>query len=145
MIHIIDITKLYAIKSGNCVSWHNLVCSCGTSDDKNIRDLVTEYAEEYQKGFDKLAFEYDGMADFAVVGQPFWKETEIPLVGGIPDKSYFSLDCFHFSEKAHDASAVALWNNMFEPVGQKSTSWQVGELVQCPTNALPYLFTNENS
>lgn len=31
---------------------------------------------------------------------------------GQPDRSYFSPDCFHLSQKAHTLMARALWNNM---------------------------------
>lgn len=31
---------------------------------------------------------------------------------GSPDYSFFSPDCFHFSTKGHEASAVELWRNM---------------------------------
>lgn len=31
---------------------------------------------------------------------------------GRPDRSYFSPDCFHLSQKAHTLMARALWNNM---------------------------------
>jgi hypothetical protein len=31
---------------------------------------------------------------------------------GLADFSYFSPDCFHFSQKGHEAAAVELWNNM---------------------------------
>lgn len=31
---------------------------------------------------------------------------------GRPDRSYFSADCFHLSQKAQSIMARALWNNM---------------------------------
>lgn len=145
LIQIVDVTKLYYVQDGDCKFWHGIVCKCGTSEDSKIRDLVTEYTRQYHKNFDSLAHEYDHLDTFTVVLQPFFVNTEIPEVGGKPDRSYFSIDCFHYTEKAHDASAVALWNNMFEPVGSKSESWSVGEKLLCPTNAHPYLFTVRNS
>uniref|UniRef100_A0A3Q0SB46 Uncharacterized protein n=1 Tax=Amphilophus citrinellus TaxID=61819 RepID=A0A3Q0SB46_AMPCI len=67
-------------------------------------------------------FRYDGKEDFAVVLQPFFKSTIVPLnADGKPDVTYFSEDCFHFSERGHADMAVALWNNMLEPVGEKQT------------------------
>lgn len=35
-----------------------------------------------------------------------------PLQDSRPDDTYFSADCFHFSERGHADMAVALWNNM---------------------------------
>lgn len=31
---------------------------------------------------------------------------------GRPDRSFFSADCFHLSQKAHTLMARSLWNNM---------------------------------
>lgn len=44
------------------------------------------------------------------------------LKDGRPDRSYFSPDCFHLSQKAHTLMARSLWNNMvrFAPVGDIS-------------------------
>uniref|UniRef100_A0A8C2ZAA2 Phospholipase B1, membrane-associated n=1 Tax=Cyclopterus lumpus TaxID=8103 RepID=A0A8C2ZAA2_CYCLU len=65
---------------------------------------------------------YNGKEDFAVVLQPFLHNYFIPHIGeGEVDPSFFSLDCFHISERAHAEMAVALWNNMLEPIGRKQT------------------------
>lgn len=57
-----------------------------------------------------------------MVLQPFFDKTVIPRLkdNKTIDRSYFAPDCFHFSGKAHQASALALWNSMLEPVGKKS-------------------------
>uniref|UniRef100_A0A3Q4I078 Uncharacterized protein n=1 Tax=Neolamprologus brichardi TaxID=32507 RepID=A0A3Q4I078_NEOBR len=63
---------------------------------------------------------YDGKEDFAVVLQPFLRNSFIPKIGeGEPDTSFFSVDCFHISERAHAEMAIGLWNNMLEPIGRK--------------------------
>uniref|UniRef100_A0A672HL15 Uncharacterized protein n=1 Tax=Salarias fasciatus TaxID=181472 RepID=A0A672HL15_SALFA len=62
---------------------------------------------------------YDGREDFAVVLQPFFRNTVVPVNEGRPDTDYFSEDCFHFSERGQSDMASALWNNMLEPVGEK--------------------------
>ncbi|CAG06202.1 unnamed protein product, partial [Tetraodon nigroviridis] len=63
---------------------------------------------------------YDGKDDFAVVLQPFLQTSFIPTIGvGEVDTSFFSVDCFHISERAHAEMAIALWNNMLEPLGRK--------------------------
>jgi len=51
---------------------------------------------------------------------------------------------FHFSEKGHANSALGLWNNLVEKVGDKKTYWRVGEPTECPAPG-DYLWTNQNS
>lgn len=41
-------------------------------------------------------------------------------------------------------AAVGLWNSMFQPVGQKATTFTVGETIQCPPVDHPYFYTNKN-
>lgn len=81
---------------------------------------------------------YDTHDNFTVVLQPFFREVFLPTLpvgavaviyaaqmlfrlliprcfcyqDGKPDRSYFSPDCFHLSQKAHTLMARALWNNM---------------------------------
>uniref|UniRef100_A0A3Q3GQS1 Si:dkey-177p2.18 n=1 Tax=Kryptolebias marmoratus TaxID=37003 RepID=A0A3Q3GQS1_KRYMA len=60
--------------------------------------------------------------DFAVVLQPFLKDADLPrLPNGKCDMTFFSADCFHISMKGHEEMAKGLWNNMFQPVGNKTT------------------------
>jgi len=145
LISIVDVTLLYEVHDGDCDFWHGVVCKCGTSTDSKIRDLVRDYFLQYNELIAKTADSYNNLDDFTVVYQPFFEKTTIPTVGGKPDRSYFSVDCFHFTEKAHDAGAVALWNNMFEPYGKKSDDWHPGETIICPGDKYPYLFTYQNS
>ncbi|KAG8226283.1 hypothetical protein J437_LFUL002722 [Ladona fulva] len=42
--------------------------------------------------------------------------------------------------------ANALWNNMLEPVGEKSNYWGPEfKTVKCPTKEMPYIYTMKNS
>jgi len=74
---------------------------------------------------------YRDKEDFNLVVQPFLVDLEMPMKNGNPDTSYFAPDCFHFSGIAHQAAAVALWNNMVEPEEKKKT-WFPGESLECP-------------
>ncbi|XP_076798379.1 phospholipase B1, membrane-associated isoform X3 [Arvicanthis niloticus] len=87
--------------------------------------------------------------DFAVTVQPFFRNTFIPLSerGGL-DLTFFSEDCFHFSERGHAEMAIALWNNMLEPVGWKTTSNNFTynrTKLKCPSPESPFLYTLRNS
>uniref|UniRef100_A0A3Q2PXQ1 Uncharacterized protein n=1 Tax=Fundulus heteroclitus TaxID=8078 RepID=A0A3Q2PXQ1_FUNHE len=89
---------------------------------------------------------YDGKEDFAVVLQPFFHYSFIPQTG--TDTSFFSVDCFHMSERAHAEMAIALWNNMLEPVGRKqayNNFTHDRSKIRCPSEASPFIFTKINS
>uniref|UniRef100_A0A0B7ACV2 Phospholipase B1, membrane-associated n=1 Tax=Arion vulgaris TaxID=1028688 RepID=A0A0B7ACV2_9EUPU len=141
-INILDTTPI-------CKFVHKLVCDCASNPKTpEDRDKLIKLREGYQAVTRQLVSSgrYDSSDNFTVVLQPFYENTTIPLKKtGKPDFSYFGSDCFHFSKKSHVASAEALWNNMIEPVGSKQTSWTPGEVIKCPTEASPYLYTAKNS
>jgi len=42
--------------------------------------------------------------------------------------------------------ANALWNNMWEPIGNKTRGWTaIMENFKCPTESSPYFYTRRNS
>jgi len=131
----VDVTALYPASQGLCSLLHAFECSCGVDKNAAVREAVSkahaEYFEELKRvaGLDK----YKAREDFAVVVQPFLEDTKIPTgSNGKPDTSYLAPDCFHFSEKAHQAAAVGLWNNIIEQ--DKQTVWVPGEPIECPAN-----------
>ncbi|MEJ1287196.1 phospholipase B1 [Cricetulus griseus] len=90
--------------------------------------LADEYVKHIQRALDIL-YEESGISrlsyghqymqreDFAVVVQPFFRQTLIPLnEQGDMDLTFFSEDCLHFSERGHAEMAIALWNNMESPL-----------------------------
>lgn len=152
VVSILDVTQLGDLNTPRCTSFpgniRNTACGCGTSDSPATIEFVREMARAYQQVTEEVVNDpkWTGREDFAAVVQPFFIDTEIPrFPDGSYDDSFFGADCFHFSERGHAAGATALWNNMLQPVGQKSKSWVLGERIQCPTEEQPYLFTNQNS
>ncbi|KAJ8796284.1 hypothetical protein J1605_018081 [Eschrichtius robustus] len=107
--------------------------------DDNSTELASliEVNKKYQEGTHQLveSGRYDTREDFTVVVQPFFEKVEMPKTPeGLPDSSFFAPDCFHFSRKAHAHAAWALWNNMLEPVGQKTRRHEFEDKVNitCP-------------
>lgn len=148
LVSTIDVTKLYPVKNFGCTTLHGIECSCGTSSDDTVRANVSATAEQYHLLTVALAdkAKYRTRDDWTVVNQPFMINSNIPLLSdGTPDRSYLAPDCFHFARKTHNGAAVALWNNMFQPIGSKDLQWTLGESVDCPSHKQPYFATWKNS
>ncbi|KAL6055823.1 Lysophospholipase 1 [Balamuthia mandrillaris] len=134
LVLALDVTNLYKASQGFCSLLHLYECPCGVSDDVSVREATSALSKEYNKRLEALVLipELNDKEDFTVIIQPFLSNTTIPVKeDGEADTSYLAPDCFHFSEKAHRAAAVGLWNNMMEPVGKKRNSWVPGEDVVC--------------
>ncbi|KAJ0063009.1 hypothetical protein NL108_010620, partial [Boleophthalmus pectinirostris] len=152
---ILQIEGLRRVKrdSFGCSVVQQFMCTCvvAPSDDSPELSEIKRVNQELQVETEKLVYSerYDGKEDFAVVVQPFFKNSIVPLSAeGIPDTTYFSEDCFHFSVRGHSSMATALWNNMLEPVGKKQTYNNFSDArndIKCPTKDHPYIFTKVNS
>ncbi|KAM3856764.1 phospholipase B1, membrane-associated [Vipera latastei] len=155
MVEIMELTGLRQIEreESKCVLSGVSLCPCFLNSWDNSSDL--QEMEIINRDFQiKSAMlfnsgRYDQREDFAVVVQPFFRNTFLPLDSeGEPDLSFFAVDCFHFSERGHAEMAVALWNNMLEPVGYKQSYKHFTKerlKLKCPNSEYPYLFTSRNS
>ncbi|XP_042552573.1 phospholipase B1, membrane-associated [Dipodomys spectabilis] len=152
-LEIINLRELYL---ENKVSCPRLIlrslCPCVLKFDDNSTELASlvEINRKYQEGTHELieSGRYDTRDDFTVVVQPFFEKVEMPKTSeGLPDSSFFAPDCFHFSSKAHARAASALWKNMLQPVGQKTTRHNFEDKVNvmCPNQVWPYLSTYKNN
>jgi hypothetical protein len=86
--------------------------------------------------------------DFAVVAQPILRHSMLPKNknGIVPIHEYLSIDCLHFRQRTNAWYANGLWNNLLQPVGKKSETWEPPyQTFLCPTEERPYLATNVNS
>ncbi|CAN2391640.1 Phospholipase B1, partial [Pristimantis euphronides] len=103
-----------------------IFCSCVVQPEENSPELleIVEVNRQFQEGLEQLiqtSGRYDKKKDFAVVLQPFLKDIEPAMdQDGRIDYSYFTPDCFHLTIKGHEHMAKGLWNNMFQPEGNKS-------------------------
>ncbi|KTF88291.1 hypothetical protein cypCar_00012681 [Cyprinus carpio] len=154
-VGILEIGDLRMIKRNTlgCSLLQENVCPCFLEPRENSPEMneMKKVNRDLQMETERLVYggRYDGRQDFAVVLQPFLKNTVVPVVeDGTPDLTFFSVDCFHFSERGHAAVAVALWNNMLEPVDRKQTynnfAYDRSD-IHCPTKEHPFIFTRINS
>jgi phospholipase B1 len=141
LVQIIDVTRLAPLNGLICDIVHGLVCKCATDEETSKMSTI------YQEALNDLisSGRYDTKDDFTVVLQPFFEGVQLPYKDGKPDKTYFAPDCFHFSTKGHMEAAKALWQNMFEPVGGKTSGWDLGGPLYCPSESNKYFYTKVNS
>jgi phospholipase B1 len=147
LVPTVDVTELGKVTSFLCNVLHPFECYCAVSSDQKHVQLTTETAKNFGLKLYEIAAKakYNDRDDFTIVIQPFFTDVTVPTEpDGSPDFSYFAPDCFHFSTKGHAASAVGLWNNIVEKVGDKSPYWRAGTPVKCPAlnSVLP---TDKNS
>ncbi|XP_043592951.1 phospholipase B1, membrane-associated-like isoform X2 [Bombus pyrosoma] len=145
--------ELVATREGRnslkCYIMTTIECSCLFA--LQFRDRRQEYYEIIKR-WQELEEEVVNYSefhrnDFTVVSLPTLKHAKVPLAkDGFADLSYLSADCFHLSQKSNALLANNLWNNLLEPVGNKSFTWTpLYERFLCPTSERPFLMTRENS
>ncbi|XP_041832725.1 phospholipase B1, membrane-associated-like [Melanotaenia boesemani] len=158
LVNVVEIMQINWLKSVQrntlgCSLLQRISCPCVINPTENSPEFeeIRQINYEYQTELNHLISgdRYDRKEDFAVVLQPFLHNSFIPQIGvGEPDPSFFSVDCFHISERAHAEMAIALWNNMLEPVGKKQTYNNFTydrSKIHCPSEARPFIFTKINS
>nr|XP_020517084.1 phospholipase B1, membrane-associated-like [Labrus bergylta] len=122
-------------------------CSCLVRPEENSTELkeLVEINYEFQRRLEKLLHsDRFFKKDFAVVLQPYLENSKPPrLPDGSIDLSFFTADCFHFTVKGHEELAKGLWNNMFQPVGEKDKIKTFSDPVKliCPPKEHPYIYT----
>ncbi|KAK0161154.1 hypothetical protein PV327_009658 [Microctonus hyperodae] len=153
LVPTIDVTVSVRVnRSTMCNLLHPLYCAC-LHNGKRPDIAASKMARLYQQAAKSLVASkrYDTTADFTVVLQPFMMSFNAPnadpRTAPALDSNMVTYDCFHFSQKGHALVANLLWNNMFEPVGNKSSHRipKMMEKIICPTDKTPFIFTNINS
>lgn len=149
-IFILAVKIVYELRGKpiECQTTHHFECPCifGGQNDRN-RQRYFRIMEKWQQVVEDVSSlkEFD-QDDFAVVNQPFLKHVQFPRVSnGDHDYTYMSVDCFHLSQKGYARATNALWNNMFEPIGNKSNNWNDEfKHFECPTVGHPFIRTPHN-
>ncbi|XP_010140270.1 PREDICTED: phospholipase B1, membrane-associated, partial [Buceros rhinoceros silvestris] len=152
VLSIASLRELHASKNTCPKLLMRSLCPCviQPQDDSNELKQLVYFNRRYQERTRQLveSGRYDTTDDFTVVMQPFLINVDVPKTEeGLPDKSFFAPDCFHFSQKGHSQAARALWNSMLEPLGEKTDNQRLEEeiVIKCPSDAEPFLRTYKNS
>ncbi|XP_071972841.1 phospholipase B1, membrane-associated-like [Engystomops pustulosus] len=152
VVQLLHLDRLRQVndQSMGCIL-QRIFCSCVVQPKENSTELleIIEVNQQFQERLAhliKVSGRYDGKKDFALVLQPFLKHIE-PATDqdGFIDYSFFTPDCFHLTVKGHEQMAKALWNNMFQPEGNKSYLKTFSEEVKllCPSETHPYIYTRK--
>jgi len=133
----------------DCTSSFMSMCTCVdmNENDTELENFI-QVTDFYQRmlEFAISRGQYDGMDNFTVVLQPFMKAVQLNHVADDVDLSPFASDCFHLSPAGHRSLAMALWNNMFQRVENKSSNFQMSsDTMLCPTEDEPFIYTVQNS
>lgn len=137
-------------RSNICTFTNHFECPClfGLANQHRKKEFMQLMERWQQVEFDVANDSaFRNSEDFAVVAQPFTYQLQWPNSDkNLTDFSFLSKDCFHFSQKGNAKAANALWNNMMEPVGKKSTNWYpTWTKFLCPTAEHPFIYTSESS
>ncbi|XP_077444053.1 phospholipase B1, membrane-associated-like [Stigmatopora argus] len=152
-LHIIPLREMHLDASLKCPTWLvNILCPCviQPKTTSTAMEKLEALNRNYQSMLSELieSSRYDTRTDFTVVIQPFFRDIVVPkLPDGRPDRSYFSADCFHLSQKAQTQMARSLWNNMLEPLGNKTSvqNFTTDLKLKCPSKTSPFIRTYHNS
>jgi len=143
-VNVMTIFNISGVWDAGQTSWYcralwdgitNHECGCLTTGQKSDRDAMDIRGTEFN------AITNEIVAKFAALNDPEFTVVVQPGISGFPvatyGESYLSaLDCFHPNLYANWAFTYAIWNNMFQPVGQKSTTADPNDLkIYCPTES----------
>jgi len=150
MLHL-EILRAVDNGHGFCQGLHLFECDCETNShftNDDIKAACIGYQQTQQAIQDSGMF--DTRDDFTLVLQPFFKDNLMPplLPNGQVNEAFFAPDCFHFSQFGHAVVGKALWNNLLEPVGAKTTAYNLSDTtvpLACPQASCPFIRTTKNS
>ncbi|ORZ36969.1 hypothetical protein BCR44DRAFT_1512006 [Catenaria anguillulae PL171] len=98
---------------------------CPCIHDEQARQQMDWIVDAYNIAFQTLAREFSNDPHFRVNYQPGFTGTEIAKYGqdflSYLDVRLFHLFSFHPAHNANEVMAAVTWNNMLEPVGNKTT------------------------
>ncbi|XP_034108907.1 phospholipase B1, membrane-associated [Drosophila albomicans] len=131
-----------------CYSTLRFECPCLLGKSKAHLDYYEDIMKRWiAKDYEIINLPEFNTETFTINAQPFSQFKDFPRTQtGETDTRFFSEDCFHLSQRGHAAAANAMWNNMLELPGEKSSfNPQIFEKFLCPSEQHPYLITRINS
>jgi len=146
LVMTLDVTGIEVLTGTTCRNMQNTFCDCGLS--ASYRPTILQLTKDCQNNVDSLisSGRYDGDSQFTVTLHKFMRDMKPPtLANGAADYTYFSPDCFHFSQKGHETAGIELWNSMLTPVASRPTKWNIGQTIKCSSIAAPYIYTQTNT
>eukprot|EP01120_Amphizonella_sp_Union-15-10_P012731 TRINITY_DN5730_c0_g1_i1.p1 TRINITY_DN5730_c0_g1~~TRINITY_DN5730_c0_g1_i1.p1 ORF type:complete len:404 (-),score=49.61 TRINITY_DN5730_c0_g1_i1:60-1271(-) len=144
LIAVVDVIKLKEFVSSFCSTLISSSCPCVTSNTQSDHAFSRLIAAEYQLAAVEIGeLPEFNTNQFKVIVQPHFTETDVPRTStGAADTTYFGVDCFHFSGKAHASVAIALANSMIHPPVSKRQSIDFNAKEWgCPPSDYPWIPT----
>ncbi|KAL6736712.1 hypothetical protein Aduo_007032 [Ancylostoma duodenale] len=128
-----------------CVELQRIFCPC-------LFKLTKEEYAVIKRSFDSSLSEFLGAEyqtqNFAVGISSGFNVDKLASLGNVLNLAFVALDCFHFSQIAHDVVAKIIWRDLFLPIHTRSPvdldQFQP-QLWDCPSMDCPYLRTALNS
>ncbi|XP_018563446.1 phospholipase B1, membrane-associated-like [Anoplophora glabripennis] len=146
-IHLRILTQM-SNKPPICNITHLVECPCIIGQYTDRRKLFFDLMRRWQELDIEVSNypEFD-LDDFTVIPHYYTLEQMLPSTSqGKTDYTFFSPDCFHFSEKGQSLFANNLWNSIMEPFGFKTRNGSpTFSKLKCPTVDHPFIFTRRNS
>jgi len=133
-----------------CQLLHTFECKCESDNgftDQQMQAASRAFMAAEMELQNNGTFE---RSDFTLIIQPFLRDVDKPpfLPNGQVDHGFFAPDCFHFSPYGHAMSAKGLWNNLVQPIGFKTTNYNLSDptvALGCPDMNCPFIRTTGNS
>lgn len=126
--------------------FRGVACPCLDFGDNGGQLFETKVSQYQQRLRDLVGSGRYESESFTVVLQPFQEQFELQVVDGVANIDFSAPDCTHLSPAGNRDVATALWNNMLERVGEKTSIIRPSAVEMiCPTNEQPFLFTALNS
>ncbi|XP_070578248.1 phospholipase B1, membrane-associated-like [Ptychodera flava] len=143
VVQVLPVTELNKLTTPFCNLVHKLGCECAKEMYNEDWESILQLTRDYHRAVEDMILygQYDTRDDFTVVIQPFYEELDVEE----NDLNLMAPDCFHFGTYGQQKSAINLWNNLIEPVGQKRKAWSDDDFIECPSADFEYFYTNLNS